>query len=368
MKNLSILLLFIFFYFCFKETNMQYSDDLSDSTSYYDSESYSEDYSDFTEYFTYSTIPNNSTDYEPKTPTPRIILIGFERYQIIQKEISFNVFFKRIYGYIFPKILKITLRIISGQLRNLLEEVQTINCTRFTNETEDNIIFNCSHETDLDNIIKVSVDKNYSLFDENGNTYDNLQTYITGYANRTMGNIQNEKEGIKDFIVLQNSTFFLNIPQFYVYGNISEDIGDNSVILNINENENGDIKEIPCFLTKTENQLEYKLECSPKQTISFNLDNVDGKMSNKILIISIADGENDYISIPFPNNDYGKKISSSGLKPGAIVGIVIACVFVAILATIIATLLCSKTVTDPLKNVNQVDIYSHVSNSSQQNI
>ena len=97
-----------------------------------------------------------------------------------------------------------------------------------------------------------------------------------------MGNIQNEKEGIKDFIVLQNSTFFLNIPQFYVYGNISEDIGDNSVILNINENENGDIKEIPCFLTKTENQLEYKLECSPKQTISFNLDNVDGKMSNKI--------------------------------------------------------------------------------------
>ena len=158
--------------------------------------------------------------------------------------------------------------------------------------------------------------------------------------------------------------------QFYVMGNISkiENIKDNAeVTLNIDQNEN--IKEIPCII-KYETQLKYyELECTPKQAISFHLDNVDGKILNKALIISMADGANDFINIPFLNNDYGKKSSDKGLSTGAIIGIVIACVAIAIISTLITMLLCRKSVKPPLQNnTTQIDIYSNVSKSSQQNI
>lgn len=365
MKNLNILLFLILLSFCF-------NDDSSDSTNTFDSESYSdEDFSDYhwPEDNSDSTIQNyNLTENEP---IPRIILVGFENFKIKQKVIYFNVFFKRIYGNIFPEFLKITLHIINGLLRNLKEEIPTVKCPRISNKGEDNIIFNCTVKTDLDDIIKVSADKNYTLVDKEGNIYDNLQTFLTGYANRTIGNIQNETKEIKseNLIFLQNSTLIMNEPQFYVLGNISEniDIKDNNVILYINENEDGNTKEIPCIIKKNENQL-HELECSPRQTVSFNLDNIDGKISNKTLIISMRDNENDFIYIAIPNNDYGKKKSDKGLKPGAIIGIAIVCIAIVILATIVTILLCTKNVKPQSKDIKQVDIYSNVNNSSQQNI
>ena len=57
------------------------------------------------------------------------------------------------------------------------------------------------------------------------------------------------------------------------------------------------------------------------------------------------------------------------MKAGAIVGIVFACVAVAIISTVIALLLCRRPVKPPIQNnITKVDIYSNVSNSSQQDI
>ena len=149
MKNLGILLFLILFSFCFNESDKFFDswelDYPDDSTLYFQGDSHNLYY--------YKAFSNQ--------PKQRIILLGFEKFQIIQKIIYFNVIFKWIYGNIFPKILILTIHIFNGNLRNLTEEIKTIECPRISKDDEDNIKFNCSKETNLDNIIKVSVDKNY---------------------------------------------------------------------------------------------------------------------------------------------------------------------------------------------------------------
>lgn len=372
MKNSGILLFLILFYFCFNQDYLSSdSNDPSpytDFTNYYFSDSNDPNQYYFSDYIDDSTKQNNSTVIEPK---PRIILIGFENYQISQNIIFFNVIFRRIYGNIFPKYLTITVHIIYEKLRNL-DEVSDLKCPKITEDNEDNMKFSCSVKTTSNNIIKVYADKNYKLLDENGNTYEDLQTFLTGYANRTIGNIQNQKEQIKEFIILQNSTKAESDKQFDVMGNISENetIKDNTeVSLYFEENES--VKEIPCIIKKDENHFQYELECTPQQTIAFHLDNVDGTISNKTLIISMRDGEDDFVNITIPNNPNNSilKKSSKGLSAGAITGIAIACVLAAIISVIIAILLCRKSPKPPMQNnITQIDIYSNASKTSQQNI
>ena len=92
------MLFLILFSFCFTETDI-YSSDSNFPEPYFPDDSISDYlYPGNTD----SIMPNNNTDNEPK---PRIILLGFEKFQIVQKKIYFNVIFKRIYANIFPKIL-----------------------------------------------------------------------------------------------------------------------------------------------------------------------------------------------------------------------------------------------------------------------
>ena len=360
MKNLRILLILILFCFCFINTDYYY--DSVDSTSIFDPDpspiittpSTPVSYID-------STIPSNKTE-----GNPRIILIGFENFKIEEK-ISFNVIFRRIYGII-PTLLKLTIHISNGISRNLEEKKNTIECSKISSENEDIIKFNCLSDTLLDNIIKVSADKEFSLVNENGEIYDGL-VFLSGYANRTIENIQNEKDPIKEFIILQKSKSHVEESEkkFTVLGYIieKEDIEDNTeVTLYVNDNVNNKI-EIPCKIEK-ENQLNlYELECYPKKTISFNLDNVDGIIINKNLIISMDDGEDDFIHIQIQNE------SDKGLSTGAIVGIVIACVVVVIASALIAMLLCRKSVKTPNQdnvnqnNVTQIDSYFKVNKDSK---
>ena len=296
MKNPRILLFFILISFCFINAYDYY--DSADSTSIFSP--------DPSPIITISTSFIDSTIPSNKTENPRIILIGFEKF-IIKEKINFNVIFRRIYGTI-PTVLKLTIHIFNGILRNLEEKTNQIECQKIPSENEDIIRFNCTSDTLLNDITKVSADTKFSLVNENGEIYDGL-VFLSGYANRTIGNIQNEKGPIKEFIILQDSHMDMSDQKFVVLGHIieKEDIRDSTeAILYVNDNENQKI-EIPCMIEK-QNQLNtYELECSPKQTISFNLDNVDGTIANKNLIISMADGANDFIDIQIPNNDYSKK-------------------------------------------------------------
>ena len=351
MKNLEILLLLILVSYCLSEDHTDYID--------YNSEkplpavySNMESYSIYSEYYFDPSNPSNNTIYEPYT---KLFLLGFEKYQFIQKIISFNVIFKKIYGQIIPKKLLITIHIVKGILRNLEEEkeTKTIICPRISNDNENNIKFFCSNETNFESITSISADKNFSLVDENGNTYDNLTSVVTGYANRTIGNLQNEIGPTKDFIILENSIINVDETKFNVVGHISGNtyfIIEDNVTLFINDNENSN----------------FELECTPEQSISFHLDNVYGSISDKNLIISMKDDENDIIDISISKKSYkDRKASNKSLTIGAVVGIVIGCILTVIFLVIISVLLTRRAVKPPIA-MSQFDYYSN--SSSQQKI
>ena len=317
---------------------------------------------------------NNNTD---AIESPKFILIGFENYNYnyTNKTINFKVLFQKISGNIYPVFLNITIHIKYGILRYLEEDVKTIKCPR-VEEVEDNkITFFCSEKTGLYNIIKISADKNMLLIQNNKTTYDNvLKIFLSGYANRTIENLQNTKKDLK-FVILQNST--VEYPddknQFSVKGFIpNKEFKDNKITLYTNENENEKIKEIPCILDNYDNNNFYYLNCTPKQYISFHIDNAYGTFPNedRILIISMKNNDKDFIEI-YPENEIeniNKKAPNRGLSDGAIAGIVIGCVLTIFSIIIVIVLLRGRNVKSPPKLNCQLDMYSHVSKSSQQNI
>lgn len=366
MKKLEILLLLILVSYCLNEDHTDHTDyntEIPKPAVYSDLDSHS--YSINSDYYFDPSNPSNNTVYEPYT---KLFLLGFEKYQFIQKLISFNVIFKKIYGQIFPKKLLITIHIVKGILRNLEEEkeTKTVICPRISNDNENNVKFFCSQETIFDSVASISADKNFSLVDENGNTYENLTSIVTGYANRTMGNVQNEIGPIKDFIILENSIINADETKFNVVGYISGNtyfIIEDNVTLSISDNEN--IKKIPCFISNNENS-NFELECRPEQSISFHIDNVYGAISDKNLIISMKDNENDLINISISKNSYeDRKTSDKELTKGAIAGIVIGCVLTVVFLVIICVLLSRRAVKPPI-TMSQFDYYSN--SSSQQKI
>ena len=355
MKNFDILLILILSFYKFNQDSSVDSTDLIDPSNTYD---YSNSFD--------SSKQFNNTDDSPTSPT-KIILIGFENCKIYNNNnITFNVIFKRIYGNISPKKLIITLNIFNGMLRNLNEETKTIECPNNNKEGDSKkILFICSNVSKLVNITKVSAENNFLLVDADGKSYDKnkLKTFLTDNANKTIENIQKEN-GTLDFIILYNSKKIQEEEKFKVIGTIDEQTNnnDNNVILFINT------KTIPCTINEI-NHKKYDLECPLNESISFKLDNIEGKKSNQLLIISMSEDEDDTIIFPPLNIDYNnKKYPNRGLSDGAIAAIVIGCVFTVISITIVIMLLRKRKVNPPPKISSQVDIYTNVSKSSQQKI
>ena len=301
----------------------------------------------------YSSEPLN-TDSNNKnqpiiTPSPQFILLGFGDFQSEDNLISFIVFCKRIFTNVYPRILFITVRIDFGRLRNL-EEFQTIKCTLKENQNDidnDNFNYDCQLEKKIDNIKQISIDKNqnFELYesDEEGKStkINNVVINPTPNAIKTMDNIQNEK-GVKKFFVLQNSTKIQEENKFKISGKIDtpdEDLHNSK--FNLNVNEYGNIRQIPCTLYSKKNngKNNYELECTPQYSIYASLNNSDGNIKeDKYLVVSMMD-ENDYIYYNFPNNNYrSKKSSSRGLSGGTIAAIVISCVVAVVAIAIIAVL------------------------------
>ena len=111
-----------------------------------------------------------------------------------------------------------------------------------------------------------------------------------------------------------------------------------TVNLFLDENGDGNLENISCYLNNINNK--YELECTPNSSISAHLNNVDGKtFDNKNLVISMKENEDDFIYIKIPTNFYGNiKSSSKGLSGGTIAAIVICCVVAIIAIAIIAVL------------------------------
>ena len=207
-----------------------------------------------------SDIDSNNKNQTIITPSPQFILLGFGDYKSLNNIISFIVFCKRIFTNVYPRILFITVRIDFGRLRNL-EEVQTIECTLIEDPNDinnDNFNYECPLNEKIDNIKQISVDKNFELYEKDEEDkltkINDVVINPTPNAIKTMDNIQNEK-GTKTFFVLQNSTKIQEENKFKISGKIDtpdEDLHNSK--FNLNVNEYGNIRQIPCTLYSKKKQ------------------------------------------------------------------------------------------------------------------
>ena len=268
----------------------------------------------------------NNTDIQK----PKLILVGFSGFSKIEKYISFYVFFKRIFGHIYPEFLYVILHINYIQnLRNLQEIEELVQCPIISNKTDNLLKFNCSHFTKSDNFSYISVDKNISL---DNITNDNISIHFSSYANKTINNLQEQINNIfENGVVTLNHAEIIEQNEFEqlfeIQGNILDDFNEKNVyfLLNEDDNENDNVKNVSCDIYK-ENNNSYILNCPIKHSIMAHLDGVIGETSSKPLMISMNEKSNDLVNMKVYNSfGYRKKIEK-GLPSGAIAAIVISCV------------------------------------------
>ena len=305
-----------------------------------------------------TSIINNGSTLEPipSLQIPKLILVGFGNFAKSTNQgqwILFKVFFKRVLGGIPSKFLSFNIDI--NYLRRLatryLEEVKA-NCTRITDNSKDDIEYNCSCPIkENSNSFTVSTKADDLIFGDN----EKVDYTISSYANSTKNELQIQTDNNleKGIMAFGNTVLELEEDHFILTGNLTEKITDEKVVLFIDENGDGNLKNVYCNVTNLIDEL-YEFECKPTTSINAQLQGISGRTTStgKDFVVNFADGEESMIDIKVNNTNsiednednnnpnskpFVKKSSSSGLSGGAIAGIIIGGVVLLIaLITIIA--------------------------------
>lgn len=293
---------------------------------------------------TSSTTPNNSTYiYSPKL---FLITIGNYNRETSSTQLSFDMIFKRYRIETIPQIVYITVEITYSSRRLRFLEQETANCP-LTTESRDILTYGCT-------VNNINPEKEVLILSADPNSIKanniNANIFSTSLANQTYVNIVD----LKGKPVIEDKNIFevtnLEKNTFKITGYAQEKIQDKTIVLYAgNQNISCDVEEFQNYL--------YELNCRPERDINVDLNGVEGKCSNKNILLNFPE-ELDR-NINFTQNTYKKK-SSSGLSSGAIAGIIVACV-AALIATGIAAALCRNSPKPPMQEV-KVDTFNSFNN------
>ena len=293
---------------------------------------------DNAEMATYTDIDIDSTYFNPNgtdTNETKLYLLGFGNYKRpILTLITFVVYFKRI-GYV-PMGPTVTFSVVINyqrrrRLRSAEEEIVKTTCNKIS-ETVDRINYNCSAPVDQNKTIE-NVE---SLGDYQG---DGVELEIEETSTSININIANQTgtELNNEYIDLYDGVYTLDKKnkRFTIVGTVNKTFNEKEITLVVDEDENGEKKEIPCSISNI--GINYTLTCElNEKIINASLDNAVCLGNNQNLLIHMQD-ENSKINY----NPYGNPISNSyrakgsgGLTGGAIAAIAIICAAV-VLALII---------------------------------
>ena len=310
-----------------------------------------------------TSIINNGSTLEPipSLQIPKLILVGFGNFAKSTNQgqwILFKVFFKRVLGGIPSKFLSFNIDI--NYLRRLvtryLEEVKA-DCTRITDDSKDDIEYNCACQIkENSNSFTVSTKADDLIFGDN----EKVDYTISSYANSTKNELQIQTDNNleKGIMAFNNTVLELEEDHFILTGNLTEKITDEKVVLFIDENGDGNLKNVYCNVTNLIDEL-YEFECKPTTSINAQLQGISGRTTStgKDFVVNFADGEESMIDIKVNNTNsiednednnnpnskpFVKKSSSSGLSGGAIAGIIIGAVVLLIALITIIACCCRK--------------------------
>ena len=285
-----------------------------------------------------------------------VIFLGFARYIYVRitRICNFYMYFASIREIISVKIVRVYAYIrYRGRLRALEEEKKQVECGEVVNEFNNSLLFNCSFETNGEEIENLRIDKNFEFDGE-----EEVEIVgISPLAKKYMENIQDVGDTDKfnkTLFILDNSTIKTDNDNhiFNITGVIDDkDFNYKNLELTagfISSDNQYIEKNIPCDVINM-NENYYTLKCNTKDSINGTLDGAFSDLGNENLIVNLVDNSNQ-INFTESNNFNLNRIynsKSSGLSAGGIVGIIIACL--AVVAISISIILCLKR----KPNINQ---------------
>ena len=223
---------------------------------------------DNAEMATYTDIDIDSTYFNPNgtdTNETKLYLLGFGNYKRpILTLITFVVYFKRI-GYV-PMGPTVTFSVVINyqrrrRLRSAEEGIVKTTCNKIS-ETVDRINYNCSAPVDQNKTIE-NVE---SLGDYQG---DGVELEIEETSTSINVNIANQTgtELNNEYIDLYDGVYTLDKKnkRFTIVGTVNKTFNEKEITLVVDEDENGEKKEIPCTVSNI--GINYTLTCELNEKI-----------------------------------------------------------------------------------------------------
>ena len=318
----------------YTDTNITNNTDITDITNTNDT---SEEKSD----------ENNDPIQPPIRPKANVFLLGFAKFIYVRaiKISYFSVYFASIREVIYTKILIITVKIkYRLSLRRLQDnsESRQAECTLLDNKFENIDNFNCTLETNGEEIENMQIEK-YDFKDQQVSIIG--ETSISKAYKNNLQNVGDNDIFNKKLYILDNATRSIDNEnnEFNITGTINDkSFNYENVKLSLNsKNEDEKPQEISCKVIKKDDN-NYILNYKTDDQMKAELDGVFADLGNENLIVNFVDEGNSAINFE-ENHDgiiYSKK--KKGLSSGAIAGIVIACGLAIIIAAILAICLKNK--------------------------
>ena len=300
----------------------------------------------------------------------RVILLGFARYSYItsNKIINFFIYFVYVEKTVYTKkiSIKMNIRYKSNRRYLQIESEQEGECILVEDDSLNQKKYNCSVNTNGEEIDSIQLDKNITADDNDINLTD---IEISPIALNNINNIQNVGDqdpfdGKALYILDQseinadNNTNELNITGImndnkFEYNKLNLDMA-------LTENSLEKTESITCTSTKQNNK--YNLQCNTKNEMSGKLNSAFSNLGNANLIVNIPEQNKKEINFSklssetFSNRFFRKK--SGGLSAGKIVAIIIPCVIVLISAIGLSIYFYKKKSKIPVENSSTIIKYS----------
>ena len=281
-----------------------------------------------------------------ETTKTNIILLGFARFAYIKnfKICYFFVYFVYIETIDYSKELIITTYITyvqyANRLRGLQENVpQKSVCKLIENEFNNQKRYNCTLETDGEDIDNIQIDKNITSKDEDLKVSD---IDVSPIGSKYINNVQNVGDSDpfeKKLYILDNSKLVVDKynNEFNITGNMKED-GFNYTKLNLEitlstfrkeKNEN-----VSCISIDEGGNI-YTLKCNTDNELKGQLKSAFSNLENGNLLVNFL-GSAKRINVNFDQNPnlVIKNKKKSGISTGGIIAIIIPCIVILIAVTL----------------------------------
>ena len=300
----------------------------------------------------------------------RVILLGFARYSYItsNKIINFFIYFVYVEKTVYTKKISIKMNIRYKSNRRYLqtESEQEGECILVEDDSLNQKKYNCSVNTNGEEIDSIQLDKNISADDNDINLTD---IEISPIALNNINNIQNVGDQDpfdgKALYILDQSEINVNndINELNLTGIMNDNKFEYDKInldMALTENSLEKTESITCATTKQNNK--YNLQCNTKNEMSGKLNSAYSNLGNANLIVNIPEQNKKEINFSKLSSEtssyrfYRKK--SGGLSAGKIVAIIIPCVIVLISAIGLSIYFYKKKSKIPVENSSTIIKYS----------